>query len=69
MRKRFYHDLTASQGTLLSVYSQGRGLDICMDNHRGGEPPPLACDVPAEPRPSTDWPWQMLCIALCLSSC
>lgn len=36
VRKRFYHDLTASQGTLLSVFSQGRGLDICMDNHRGG---------------------------------
>ncbi|KAL4425120.1 hypothetical protein ABPG77_008225 [Micractinium sp. CCAP 211/92] len=36
VRKRFYHDLTASQGTLLSVYSRGRGLDICMDNHRGG---------------------------------
>ncbi|KAL4447947.1 hypothetical protein ABPG75_005166 [Micractinium tetrahymenae] len=42
VRKRYYHDLTASQGTLLSVFSQGRGLDICMDNHRGGGPLPAA---------------------------
>lgn len=36
VRKRYYHDLTASQGTTLSVFSQGRGLDLCLDNHRGG---------------------------------
>ncbi|PSC72641.1 ubiquinone biosynthesis [Micractinium conductrix] len=32
--RRYRHDLTVVAGTLLSVYSQGRGQDVNMDHHR-----------------------------------